>query len=235
VGELDSIFVSVGGGGLISGIASYVKLKNPHCKIIGVQAENVSNMARSFHQGHIVKDLIIGPTIADGIAVKKPSPAILEDYLLRLVDDVVTVSEDEMAEAMVYILERCKNVVEACSAAALAAIFKGHSMMGKRTCAVMSGGNVDLNVISKVIDLGLTQRGRVVKLEVLIADRPGSLSAITKCIAEQKANVLEVHHNRHESGLHLNETHIEFVLETFSHEHIESIKNEIRKIGARVL
>ncbi len=232
--EVDSIVIPVGGGGLISGIATAIKTINPKIKIIGVQAANTASMQKSFLNKQIVSNIENSGTMADGIAVKHPNEYILNNYILKYVDEMVTVTEEEMADAMVFLLERCKTVVEASGAASMAAVFQKKLDLGKKTCCVLSGGNVDLNIVSKVIDQGLSRRGRIVQLEVRIADQPGSLSKLTKIIADKRANILEVYHDRLATGMLLNETKIEFVLETFSHEHIEEIKQELRAVGAKV-
>lgn len=232
--DIDAIIISVGGGGLISGIATAIKALRPEIKIIGVQAANTPSLQVSFQNKKLTKDVVNIGTMADGIAVKYPNEYIFDNYLLKLVDEMVTVTEEEMADAMVYLLERCKTVVEASGAAPLAALFQKKLKIGKKVCCVLSGGNVDLNIVSKVIDQGLSRRGRLVQLEVRIIDQPGSLSKLTKIIADKRANILEVYHDRLATGMHLNETKIEFVLETFSHEHIEEIKQELRNIGAKV-
>ena len=182
----------------------------------------------------MVKDVENSGTIADGIAVKYPNEYIFDNYLTKYVDEMVTVSEEEMADAMVFLLERCKTVVEASGAASMAAVFQKKVQLGKKVCCLLSGGNVDLNIVSKIIDQGLSRRGRIVQLEVRILDQPGSLSKLTKIIADKRANILEVYHDRLATGMLLNETQIEFVLETFSHEHIEEIKQELRAAGAKV-
>lgn len=232
--EIDAVVISVGGGGLISGIATAIKALKPEIKIIGVQAANTPSLQVSFQNKKLTKDVLNTGTMADGIAVKYPNEYIFDNYLLKLVDEMVTVTEEEMADAMVYLLERCKAVVEASGAAPLAVLFQKKLKLGKKVCCVLSGGNVDLNIVSKVIDQGLSRRGRLVQLEVRIIDQPGSLSKLTKIIADKRANILEVYHDRLATGMQLNETKIEFVLETFSHAHIEEIKEEIRKLGARV-
>lgn len=233
--ELDSIIVPIGGGGLISGIATVVKAMRPKCKVYGVQAKGCPAMAESFHAKHIVNFDGKVSTIADGIAVKTPSKQMYEQFISKLVDDVVTISDDQIAESMVWLMERAKAVVEGSGAVSLAAAFHAGLKLGKKSCVVLSGGNVDMNMISKVIELGLRRKGRLAKLVVAVEDVPGTLSRLTTCIAQHKANVLEIHHDRVSQGLFLRETIIEILLETNSVEHIEQIKASLTSLGARVL
>jgi threonine dehydratase len=232
--DLDSIVIPIGGGGLISGISTAIKALNPKIKIIGVQSEQASGMSQLFHHKtpHPKKRI---STIADGIAIKHPSKLIYDTFISKNVDEVVTVSDDEIAEAIVFLLERAKTMTEGSGAAAMAAIMNKKLSLGKKTCVILSGGNVDLNVISKIIEKGQTKRGRLVELSVVVDDLPGNLNRLTKAIAEQKANILEVHHDRISQGLFLRETRIDFVLETSSPEHIERIKEALISAGGKIL
>lgn len=231
---LDTVVVPIGGGGLISGISLALKSLNPKIKIIGVQTELVSTMAQMFHTKKFVPLTKPVSTLADGIAVKTPSEAMFHSFIEKYVDEVVTVTEDEIAEAIVFLLERAKTVAEGSGAVAVAAALSRKLSLGKRTCLVVSGGNIDLNIVSDIINRGQIQRGRLCELSVTVPDVPGSLSRLTQVIAEHKANVLEVHHDRIRHGLNLKETRIEFVLETTSHEHIKQIIAALEKAGARI-
>jgi len=233
--DLDSVVVPVGGGGIISGIATAVKAINPKCRVIGVQSDQSDNLTRMFHHQPIQDSKKKISTIADGIAVKKASPVIYESFLSKLVDEMVTVTDDEIVEAIVLLLERAKTVTEGSGAAAVAAIMNRKLSLGKKTCVILSGGNIDLNIISKVIEKGQIRKGRLVELSIVVDDTPGSLSRLTKVIADLGANVLEVHHDRLSQGLFLRETRIEFVLETKSPEHIQQIKEALEKVGGRIL
>tara|TARA_B100001248_G_scaffold241870_1_gene208926 strand:+ start:35738 stop:36946 length:1209 start_codon:yes stop_codon:yes gene_type:complete len=235
VENLDAIIVPVGGGGLICGIALAVKKIKPSIKVIGVQAENVSNIAKSFQAKDLVQDEVKQRTLADGIAVKKPSPYMLDNYFHPYVDAMYTVSESEMADAMVFLLERSKTVVEASAAASVALAFREGKSFGSRICCVLTGGNVDLNILSKVIEKGLIKRGRIFPLKLVMADVPGSLSQVTKVIADHRANILEVYHDRIEQSLGPNQTMIEILVETFDADHIAEIKGSLNKIGATIL
>lgn len=231
---LDSIVVPIGGGGLISGIATAVKALNPKCKIIGVQSAQAPGMEKLFHHQPFEAPARIS-TIADGIAIKKPSQVMYEHFISKLVDEVVTVTDDEIAEAVVYLMERAKTVTEGSGAAAMAALMNRNLKCGPRTCVLLCGGNIDLNIVAKLIEKGQIKKGRIVDISVIVQDLPGNLARITKVLAEQKANVLEVHHDRVSQGLFLRETRIDFVLETSSHEHIEKIKKALESLGARLV
>lgn len=232
--ELDSVVIPIGGGGLISGIASALRALNPKIKIYGVQSDQAPGMSQLFHkQNPDAKKRI--STIADGIAIKNPSKVIYENFISRYVDEVVTVTDDELAEAIVFLLERAKTMTEGSGAAAMAAVMNRKLALGQKSCVILSGGNVDLNIISKIIEKGQTKRGRLAELSVVVDDLPGNLSRLTKAIADQKANILEVHHDRISQGLFLRETRIDFVLETSSPEHIQKIKEALMAAGGKIL
>ncbi len=233
VPDLDSIVIPVGGGGLISGIATAAKNINPKIKIFGVQSQQAPGM-KNLHEKKSQKYTGKISTIADGIAVKSPSEVIYKSFIERLVDDIVEVSDDEIAESIVFLLERSKTLVEGSGAAAMAAAMSKKVDVGNKTCILLSGGNIDLNLIAKVIDRGQIQRGRLVELSVIVEDLPGSLSRLTEILATNRANILEVHHDRVTQGLYLRETRIDFVIETSSPEHIEAIKDAMTATGARL-
>ena len=231
---VDTIIVPVGGGGLISGIGLAIKALKPDCKIIGVQSNQVPSMERLFHHQPMPEAVKRITTIADGIAVKRPSQVMYDSFISKYVDDMVTVTDDEIAEAIVFLLERAKTVVEGSGAAGLAALMNRQLKLGQKTCVLLCGGNIDLNIIAKVIDKGLIRKGRLIELSVIVDDLPGNLNRLTKIIAEMGGNVLEVHHDRVSKGLFLRETKIDFVLETTSSEHVEKIRQALVGIGARV-
>ncbi|MEQ1722097.1 MAG: threonine ammonia-lyase [Pseudobdellovibrio sp.] len=232
--HLDQIIVPIGGGGLISGIAIALKSLNSKIKVIGVQSQAVDTMYQMFkHQKYTEPNYGVA-TIADGIAIKAPSKEMYTSFISKYVDDVVTVSEGEIAEAIVYLLERAKTVAEGSGAAALAAVLSGKIKLEKKNCVMVCGGNIDLNIISQVIQRGQIQRGRLSEMSVIVPDIPGSLSQLTKVLAEHKANILEVHHDRVKHGLGLKETKIDFVIETTSLEHIEKIRQALKNWGAKV-
>lgn len=233
--DLDSILVSVGGGGLISGIATVVKAINPKCRIYGIQTAAMPGMATWYKEKATTAVVKATPTIADGVAVKNPSQNMYHTYISRLVDDMVTVGEDEIAEAIVLLMERAKVVVEGSGVLGLAAALSGKFQLGKKTCVVLCGGNIDLNIVAKVIERGLKRHGRLSKLVVAAEDRPGALSRMTQVIAQKKANILQVHHDRSTEGLYLNETAIELALETSGFEHFQDIKAALVNEGFRLI
>ena len=232
--DLDSVIVPIGGGGLISGIATAIKAINPKCRVIGVQSQQAPGMELLFNHkdGGTVPARI--STIADGIAIKRPSAKMYETFISRLVDEVVTVTDDEIAEAIVFCLEKAKTVLEGAGAAGVAALMNRRLNLGRRTCVLLCGGNIDLNIISKVIEKGQIRKGRLVELSVIVDDLPGNLSRLTQIIASERANIMEVHHDRVSEGLYLRETKIDFVLETTSPDHVQKIRAALIKSGARI-
>ncbi len=231
VPDVESIIVPIGGGGLIAGIASAVKqraaLEGRTIRVIGVQAENSAPYPRSIEAGEPV-EIRIKPTIADGIAVSKPGAlnfAIIRD----LVDDIVTVSDDETAQALLVLLERAKLVVEPAGAVAVAAIVTGKVENLGKTVAVLSGGNIDPQVMERVISLGLAASDRYLKLRVKLPDRPGQLARIAELISDANANVIEVSHARNGRGALLGEVELELSLETRGPEHVQRVLDHLRE------
>lgn len=233
VPDLDTVIVSVGGGGLISGIATAVKSVNPKCRVIGVQSDQVDNMARVFHKEPAVQKQKVS-TIADGIAVKQPSEKMYRSFISKLVDDMVTVSDDEIAEAIVFLLEKHKTVAEGAGAATMGAVLAKKVKLGKKNVAVIGGGNIDLNLMGVIISRGLIRKGRLVELAVIVDDLPGNLNRLTKILAENRANILDVHHDRVALDLNLRQTKITFVIETINREHVARIRSAFRQAGARM-
>lgn len=231
---LEMLIAPIGGGGLISGMAVALKSLNPKIMVIGVQTEAVQTMYQLFKKMSPEVSPYSVATIADGIAVKAPSQVMYQDFIAKYVDDIVTVNDSEIAEAIVFLLERAKTVAEGAGAAALAALLSKKVVAASKTCVVVSGGNIDLNMIAQVIQRGQIQRGRLCEMSVTVSDVPGSLSQVTQILAEQKANILEVHHDRVKQGLNLKETRIDFVIETTSHEHIDRVRESLKKWGARI-
>jgi threonine dehydratase len=235
IADLDSVVVPIGGGGLISGIATAVKAINPKCKIFGVQSNQAPGMERLFHHQKPLDATKRIATIADGIAIKRPSPAMYESFISKLVDDVVTVTDDEIAEAIVFLMERAKTICEGSGAAGVAALMSRQMNLGKKTCVILCGGNIDLNIIAKVVNKGLIRKGRLAELSVVVDDMPGNLNRLTKTIADLGGNVLEVRHDRISEGLLLRETKIDFTLETSSAEHAKEIREALIQSGGRIL
>ena len=229
---LEMVICPIGGGGLISGIATALKECNPRIKVIGVQTSAYPSTKAALAAGKVV-DIEPKSTIADGIAVKKPG-ALTFETVKRYVDEVVTVDEEEIANAILLLLEREKTVVEGAGAVPLAALVNGKIPMakGKRVCLVLSGGNIDMNVISRIIERGLVKEGRLVRLAVNVPDRPGSLARFTTALAEQGANVVEIYHNRaFAKGMALGDVQVECTLETRGREHIDELIATLEKKG----
>jgi threonine dehydratase len=174
-------------------------------------------------------------TIADGIAVKNPSPAMYENYISKYVDEIVSVNDEEISQAIVYGMEVEKTILEGSGAAGLAAVLNDKLKLSEPSCIVFCGGNIDLNKMSTVIDTGLRKAGRLARISVIVGDRPGELAALTNDFADMRANVLEVLHDRVSPELSLRQTRIDFLLEVMSFEHIDQIKERIRKRNIRML
>lgn len=232
---LDQVIVPIGGGGLISGVAIALKNMNPNIRVIGVQTESADSMYQLYKTKQLPASFVYRSTIADGIAIKVPSQAMFDSFISQYIDDVVTVSDAEISEALVFLLERAKTVAEGSGGAALAAVLNSKIELRRRNCVLVSGGNIDLNIVSEVIQRGQIQRGRLSEMSVIVPDVPGSLSQLTKILAEHKANILEVHHDRIKHGLNLKETKIDFVIETTSHDHIAEIRASLIKWGAKLV
>ena len=234
--EFDTVYISIGGGGLISGVATAVKAVNPKIKVVGVQAAAADSMARSYKNGKL--DLSQGKcsTIADGIAVKMPSAVMYQDFISKLCDDVVTVSDDEISKTIVFLMERAKTVVEGAGAAALAAaLHHKSSVKSRRAAVILGGGNIDLNMVERIIDRGLQAAGRIAKIQVAAPDVPGTLNRFTALVAEKKANILNINHSRVSDRIGLRETLIEFTLETTGPEQIEEIKKGFQALGSNII
>jgi threonine dehydratase len=228
--RLDSVVVPIGGGGLISGVAIAIKALQPNCKIYGVVAENAPGMKAMFKKQPMPANTSF-VSIADGISVKKPSPEMYEHFISKYVDDVVAVSEDDIASAIVFLLERAKTVVEGSGAVGYAAARKGKLKLGKKSCVVLSGGNIDLNLVASIIERGLGQSGRLARMTVIVPDRPGQLNLLTRIFAECGANILEVEHDRLAPNLQVRETMISVLVETRSAEHAQELRNAITRAG----
>lgn len=219
---MEVAIVPVGGGGLIAGVATAIKEVNPRVRVIGVEAEAVPKMKASLAAGHPV-EVDSNRTIADGIAVRRPGERTFP-VVQKYVDEVVTVDDEEIANAILLLLEREKTVAEGAGAVALAAAVNRKTRIeGRRVVMVIGGGNIDVTMVSRIIERGLVKDGRLVRLNVTVADRPGALAALTQLVATQRANVVEIHHNRAFSKSALGDTGVELVLETRGHEHIDSL------------
>ena len=237
--NLDSVVVPIGGGGLASGVATALKALKPSLKIYGVVSEASPGMLQMF-RGLPVDDPSPTLTIADGISVKRTSPAMFKDYIRPLIDGIVAVSDEEIAESIVYFLERAKTLVEGSGAVVLAGLEKAVATklgwsLGGHCALILSGGNIDLNLVSKTIERGLSQRGRLRRFSLIMPDRPGTLMKLTNVIALAGANIIDVTHDRNRPGVLLSETVIDFLLETRSPEHAAEIERALEHAGARII
>lgn len=230
--DVRTIVVGVGGGGLISGIAVAAKALRPDIRVIGVQAAAAAAFPRSLRAGHPVR-LPAYATIADGIAVGCPGDLTFA-HVSKLVDEVVTVSEEDISRALLMLLERGKLVVEAAGAAGVAALLAGVVRVECPTVAVLSGGNIDPLLMVRVIEHGLTAAGRYLRFTVRCGDRPGQLALLLNQIAEQKANVVDVEHQRHDPRLRLGEVEVALSVETRGSEHSDRLVGALRASGYEV-
>ena len=229
VPDVDTIVVPVGGGGLIAGIASAVKQLAPHVRIIGVQAENAAAFPTSLAAGG-VRTVPTTSTISDGIAVG--TPGTLTFGIVRdLVDEVVTVSDDETASALLVLLERAKLVVEPAGAVGVAALLAGRITDPGRTVFVLSGGNIDPLMMERIIGRGLVASERYMTLRIGLPDRPGQLVAVSSVIADANANVVEVLHTRHGAGTQISEVQIDISVETRGKAHQAALLARLESAG----
>ena len=232
--DVDAVIVPVGGGGLIAGVAFAIKNLNPNVKVYGVQAENAPGMVRSFHQGSIVT-LDTVSTFADGIAVKTPGDLTFE-MVRQYVDDVVTVSEDQIAAAILALIEQQKLIAEGAGAVAVAAALYSHlPLEGKKVVCLVSGGNIDVNILSRVITRGLVMGGRNSVLQIALEDKPGQLVGVSQIISGCGANVVSVHHERSDANMAISSCFLKIGMETRDFAQIETIKNELTKAGFRIM
>lgn len=232
--DLDAVVVPVGGGGLISGVAYTIKSLRPACKVYGVQAAGAASMARSLEDGK-AESLPTVSTFADGIAVKCPGEltyALCEKY----VDGVVTVTEEETAAAVLALMEQHKLVTEGAGAVSVAAVMAGKlDLRGKKVACLLSGGNIDVTILSKVIHRGLLKAGRNVELTIRLHDRPGELRDISAVIAELGGNVVSVYHERGGLGGEVAGCYLRIGMETRNWEHVRQIRAALAQAGFEIL
>ena len=235
VKDVQTIIVSIGGGGLAAGVAVAAKLRakarGKKVQVIGVQAENAASYVPSLRSGK-PKQIDTKPTIADGIAVAKPG-AIPFELIKRHIDKVVTVSDSEIALAIVALAERAKLVVEPAGAASVAALMVGKVKPRGTTVAVLSGGNLDPLLMQKIIGHGLEAANRYTTITAMLPDRPGQLVKTSEAIARAQGNVVEVLHTRHGRGLGIGEVELQMSVETSDREHVERIMNELKSSGIK--
>jgi len=222
VPELQAVVVPIGGGGLIGGIACAIKESRPDIRVIGVQTSRLPSMAEAVRQHHPVT-LDSATTIADGIAVRRAGEVtfpVIEKY----VDEIVTVDEDEIASAILVLLEREKTLAEGAGATALAALIqKKTTLQSEHTAVIVSAGNIDVTLLSRIIERGLVQDGRLIRLRIHLLDKPGALAELTRLIADHRANIVDTLHNRAYYGVNLGDTVIDITMETRGREQVEEL------------
>lgn len=232
--HIDAVFVAIGGGGLASGVACAIKSLKPDCKVYGVQAAGAPSMYDSINKGEII-ELESVSTIADGIAVKKPGDltfAMCQKYL----DGVVTVTEDEIATAILTLMETQKTVAEGAGATTVAAVMfnKVPELKGKKIACVISGGNIDVSILSRVITKGLTKTGRITEITTKVVDKPGQLINLLQVISKTGANIITIDHQRESKESEVNSCIVSMVLETRNLEHSGEICNALEQNGYKI-
>ena len=226
----DAVVVPIGGGGLISGIAYAIKHLNPSVKIYGVQAAGAASMVKSQQEGTPIT-LDRAETFADGIAVKHPGD-ITYQLVEQYVDEIVTVSEDEIAAAILALIEKQKVIAEGAGAVSVAAVlFHKLPVEGKKVVCIVSGGNIDVNILSRVITRGLLTSGRNVSLTIALTDKPGQLQEVSEIIARCGGNVVSVHHDRSDANMAITSCFLKLGLETRDHAQIVQIQKELTQAG----
>jgi threonine dehydratase len=222
VPELQAVVVPIGGGGLIGGIACAIKESRPDIRVIGVQTSRLPSMAAAVAQHHPVT-LDSATTIADGIAVRRAGEVTFP-VVERYVDEIVTVDEDEIASAILVLLEREKTLAEGAGATALAALIqKKTTLKSEHTAVIVSAGNIDVTLLSRIIERGLVQDGRLIRLRIHLLDKPGALAELTRLIADHRANIVDTLHNRAYYGVNLGDTVIDITMETRGREQVSEL------------
>jgi len=227
---LEAVVVPIGGGGLIGGIACAIKQTRPEVRIVGVQAARLPSMAAAV-EAHRPVTIDPATTIADGIAVRRAGELTLP-MVERYVDEIVTVEEDEIASAILMLLEREKTLAEGAGAAALAALLQHRtSLRGAHTAVLVCGGNIDVTLLSRIIERGLVQDGRLIRLRIHLLDKPGALADLTRLIAAHRANIVDTLHNRAYYGVNLGDTVIDITMETRGPEQVAELLEALTAEG----
>lgn len=233
VPDMEAVIVPVGGGGLISGLAFAIKNLNPNIKVYGVQAAGAPSMYNAVKDGQI-ECLDSVSTIADGIAVKEPGENTFR-LVSEYVDEIVTVTDDEISAAILALMEQQKLVTEGAGAVSVAAaMFNKVPIKGKKVVCLLSGGNIDVTILSRVIKRGLLMTGRNSTLNIELIDKPGQLLGVSKVISDLGGNVISIHHERANEGSDVNGCYLRIVLETRNYEHIEQIKSALKENGFKI-
>jgi threonine dehydratase len=222
VPKLEAVVVPIGGGGLIGGVACAIKESRPEIRVIGVQTSRLPSMIAAL-ESHRPVTIEPATTIADGIAVRRAGDVTLP-VVERYVDEIVTVDEDEIASAILVLLEREKTLAEGAGATALAALLqKKTSLNGAHTAVMVCGGNIDVTLLSRIIERGLVQDGRLIRLRIHLLDKPGALADLTRLIASYRANIVDTLHNRAYYGVNLGDTVIDITMETRGREQVDEL------------
>jgi threonine dehydratase len=230
IADVEAIIAPIGGGGLISGVACAVKESNPSVRVVGVQPARLPSMKVAIAEGHPVT-LSPAPTIADGIAVRRAGEKTLP-LIQKYVDDIVTVDEEEIANAILLLLEREKTLAEGAGAAAIAALInRKTSLSGKKVAVLVCGGNIDVSLLSRIMERGLVKDGRLVRLRVHLPDYPGALHRLTGILAQHRANIVETSYDRAYYGVNLGDTAIDITMETRGPDHIAEILSALSASG----
>lgn len=232
--DVEAVIVPIGGGGLISGVAFAIKNLNPNIKVYGVQASGAPSMRNSIRDGKI-ECLDHVSTIADGIAVKEPGEHTFQ-YVSQYVDEIVTVTDDEISAAILALIERQKLIAEGAGAASVAAaMFNKVPIQGKKTVCLVSGGNIDVTILSRVIKRGLLMSGRTCMLNIELLDKPGQLKLVSEIIADMGGNVISIHHERANEGSDVNGCFLRITMETRDYNHIQQIRDALTKAGLKLV
>jgi threonine dehydratase len=230
VPDIEAVIAPIGGGGLISGVACAIKEANPQVRIIGVQPARLPSMKVAIAEGHPVT-LSPAATIADGIAVRRAGEKTLP-LIQKYVDDIVTVDEEEIANAILLLLEREKTLAEGAGAAAIAALINRKTpLSGKRVAVLVCGGNIDVSLLSRIMERGLVKDGRLVRLRVHLPDYPGALHRLTGILAQHRANIVETSYDRAYYGVNLGDTAIDITMETRGPDHIAELLSALSASG----
>lgn len=232
--DVDAVVVPIGGGGLIAGVAYTIKQINPKCKVYGVQAAGAPSMERSILDDEI-ETLKRVQTIADGIAVKTPGDLTF-DLVKKYVDGIVTVTDDEIALAILTLLEQQKLISEGAGAVPVAAVMNGKipDIEGKKVCCLVSGGNIDVTILSRVVERGLKMGGRTANITIALSDKPGQLSGVSQIIADLGANVVSVNYDSTDLDMNITDCYLKIGVETRNYQHIVQIKQTLKDAGFEV-
>ncbi len=232
--DVDAVIVPVGGGGLISGIAFAIKTLNPNIKVYGVQSTGAASMVNALKE-HEIGTLPSVHTIADGIAVKTPGNLTYE-LCEKYVDEIVTVTDDEVSTAILSLIEQQKLIAEGAGAVSVAAVlFDKIDVKGKKVVCLVSGGNIDVTILSRVINRGLQKAGRLAELIIELQDKPGQLRGVSRIISELGGNVVSINHDRADVNIDINACYLRISMETRNHEHVREIKDSLIRSGYKLV